>query len=63
MTPQGNINLPLSTWKTPKVKLCRSHQGDGYTVWLPVPQDLELNYALLMRNFSGETTRNPTVSD
>ncbi|EGD5494404.1 hypothetical protein ACFGT1_003815, partial [Shigella sonnei] len=23
------------------------------------PQDLELNYALLMRNFSGETTRNP----
>ncbi|EFL6506714.1 protease, partial [Escherichia coli] len=21
--------------------------------------DLELNYALLMRNFSGETTRNP----
>ncbi|HIH6148998.1 TPA: hypothetical protein ACYRPJ_001869, partial [Escherichia coli] len=22
-------------------------------------QDLELNYALLMRNFSGETTRNP----
>ncbi|EPI8425826.1 TPA: protease, partial [Escherichia coli] len=24
-----------------------------------VPQDLELNYALLMRNFSGETTRNP----
>ncbi len=37
--------------------------GDGLYCVAPVPQDLELNYALLMRNFSGETTRNPTVSD
>lgn len=37
--------------------------GDGYTVWLPVPQDLELNYALLMRNFSGKPRVTHTVSD
>ncbi|ECG2545699.1 protease, partial [Salmonella enterica subsp. enterica serovar Neukoelln] len=30
-----------------------------YTVWMPVPQDVTLDYALLMRNFSGESTRNP----
>jgi putative protease len=33
--------------------------GDGYTVWLPVPEEMELQYALLMRNFTGQTTRNP----
>ncbi len=36
--------------------------GDGYTVWMPVPQDVTLDYALLMRNFSGESTRNPMLS-
>jgi putative protease len=33
--------------------------GDGYTIWMPVPQDVMLEYALLMRNFTGQTTRNP----
>ena len=33
--------------------------GDGHTVWLPVPEDMALQYALLMRNFTGQTTRNP----
>jgi putative protease len=33
--------------------------GDGYTVWLPVPSDMQLEYGLLMRNFNGQTTRNP----
>ncbi|MFZ2611431.1 MAG: hypothetical protein WAX32_10455, partial [Raoultella planticola] len=31
----------------------------GYTVWLPVPEEMALQYALLMRNFTGQTTRNP----
>jgi len=26
---------------------------------LPVPEEVELEYALLMRNFAGESTRNP----
>ena len=59
MTPQGNINFTLEHMENAKGEAMPVAPGDGYTVWLPVPQDLELNYALLMRNFSGETTRNP----
>ena len=59
MTPQGNINFTLEHMENAKGEAMPIAPGDGYTVWLPVPQDLELNYALLMRNFSGETTRNP----
>ena len=33
--------------------------GNGHTVWLPVPEEVELEFALLMRNFNGESTRNP----
>ena len=58
MTPQGNINFTLEHGKRQR----RSYAGRTGR-WLycvaPGPQDLELNYALLMRNFSGETTRNP----
>jgi putative protease len=36
--------------------------GDGHTVWLPVPEDMELQYALLMRNFTGQTTETRTVT-
>ena len=41
-----------------KVRRLRSH-GDGHVVWLPVPEEVELEFALLMRNFEGENTRNP----
>ncbi|MGL5296918.1 MAG: hypothetical protein ACRC9W_00005, partial [Plesiomonas sp.] len=33
--------------------------GDGHIVYLPLPDDIELNFALLMRNLNGNTTRNP----
>ena len=59
MTPQGNINFTLEHMENAKVKRCRSHRAMVILCGSPVPQDLELNYALLMRNFSGETTRNP----
>ncbi|OKU08105.1 protease [Escherichia coli] len=53
------MNFTLEHMENAKGEAMPIAPGDGYTVWLPVPQDLELNYALLMRNFSGETTRNP----
>jgi putative protease len=31
--------------------------GDGHTVYLPVPEDVDLRYALLMRELDGSTTR------
>ncbi|EHW7164584.1 U32 family peptidase C-terminal domain-containing protein, partial [Salmonella enterica] len=59
MTPQGNINFTLEQMENAKGDAMPVAPGDGYTVWMPVPQDVTLDYALLMRNFSGESTRNP----
>ena len=61
MTPQGNINFTLEHMENGKGEAVGVAPGDGHTVWLPVPQDLQLEYALLMRNFTGQTTRNPHV--
>ena len=33
--------------------------GDGHFVFLDVPQDIHLDYALLMRNLVNANTRNP----
>ena len=33
--------------------------GDGHFVFLDVPQDIQLDYALLMRNLVNTNTRNP----
>ena len=59
MTPQGNVNFTLEHMENGKGEAMPVAPGDGYTVWLPVPDDLPLQYALLMRNFTGQTTRNP----
>ena len=59
MTPQGNINFTLEQMENAKGEAMPVAPGDGYTVWMPVPEDIDLNYALLMRNFAGESTRNP----
>ncbi|MDU4171142.1 MAG: U32 family peptidase C-terminal domain-containing protein, partial [Citrobacter freundii] len=59
MTPQGNINFTLEQMENAKGEAMSVAPGDGYTVWMPVPEDIDLNYALLMRNFASESTRNP----
>ena len=59
MTPQGNVNFTLEHMENGKGEIMPVAPGDGHTVWLPVPEDMALQYALLMRNFAGQTTRNP----
>ena len=59
MTPQGNVNFTLEHMENGKGEIMPVAPGDGHTVWLPVPEDMALQYALLMRNFTGQTTRNP----
>lgn len=60
MTPQGNINFTLETMVNAKGEVMESSKGVGYTVYIPVPENIDLNYALVMRNFKqGEDTRNP----
>ena len=57
MTPQGNLNLRLETLQNKRGEAIEIAPGDGHTVYLPVPEDVDLRYALLMRELEGGTTR------
>ncbi len=57
MTPQGNLNLRLEKLESKRGEAIEVAPGDGHTVYLPVPEDVELQYALLMRELEGGTTR------
>ena len=50
MTPQGNVNFVLSQMENAKGESVEVAPGDGHRVWLPLPEDVPLEYALLMRN-------------
>jgi len=57
MTPQGNLNLRLEKLENKRGEAIEIAPGDGHTVYLPVPEGVELQYALLMRELEGGTTR------
>ncbi|KGQ69513.1 protease [Chelonobacter oris] len=59
MTPKGNIVFKIEKMLNRKNETVDVAPGDGHFVFLSVPDDIELNYALLMRNLAGGTTRNP----
>ncbi len=60
MTPQGNINLTLESLQNRKGEAIEAGLGSGHTVYMPVPADLELDSAILLRNLpEGTDTRNP----
>lgn len=59
MTPKGNIQLTLTRLLNRKGEEIDVAKGDGHKVFLEIPDDLDLNYALLMRNLKGTNTRNP----
>ena len=59
MTPQGNINFKIEKMLNRKNETVDAALGDGHFVFLNVPQDINLNYALLMRNLVNTNTRNP----
>ncbi|TDQ59839.1 thiamine-phosphate diphosphorylase [Mesocricetibacter intestinalis] len=59
MTPKGNILFKIERMLNPKGEETQAALGDGHFVFLEVPQDISLDYALLMRNLSGTNTRNP----
>ena len=53
MTPQGNLNLRLETLESSRGEAIEVAPGDGHTVYLPVPQDVDLHFGLLMRELEG----------
>ena len=57
MTPQGNLNLRLEKLENKRGEPIEVAPGDGHTVYLPVPESVDLRYALLMRELEGRTTR------
>lgn len=52
MTPQGNLTFTLKQLENKKGQAIEVAPGDGHVVYLPLPEELDLNYALLMRNLS-----------
>ena len=59
MTPQGNIIFKIDKMLNRKNAEVDAALGDGHFVFLDVPQDIHLDYALLMRNLVDTNTRNP----
>lgn len=59
MTPKGNVQFTLEAMQNKKGEPTQVAPGDGHIVYIPVPDDLDLEFALLMRNLAGTDTRNP----
>ena len=59
MTPQGNIVFKINKMLNRKNAEVDAALGDGHFVFLDMPQDIHLDYALLMRNLVNANTRNP----
>ncbi|AWI49986.1 U32 family peptidase [Actinobacillus porcitonsillarum] len=59
MTPKGNIVFKIDRLLNRKNENVEAGLGDGHFVFVDVPQDIELDFALLMRNLTETNTRNP----
>ncbi|MDI9219923.1 tRNA 5-hydroxyuridine modification protein YegQ [Pantoea sp. EA-12] len=60
MTPEGNLNCTLETMQNDKGAAVDVAPGDGHRVWIPVPEAVDLSFALLLRNFTdGNSTYDP----
>ena len=60
MTPSGNITFILESMLNKHDEEIDDAKGSGHQVRIPVPEDIDLEYALLMRNLDyGTDTRNP----
>jgi U32 family peptidase len=61
MTPKGNVIFNLERMENRKSEVIADAKGSGHFVFIPMPQDMNLEYGLLMRNLNqGQDTRNPT---
>ncbi|AOT07081.1 tRNA 5-hydroxyuridine modification protein YegQ [Pseudoalteromonas luteoviolacea] len=60
MTPQGNIAFNLEHMENKKGETIIDAKGSGHIVQIPLPEDINLDHAILMRNLgTDEDTRNP----
>lgn len=60
MTPSGNLICTLDALQNARGEAIDVAPGDGHRVWLQVPQNVDLPFSLLLRNFTdGLSTRDP----
>ncbi|MEQ5184021.1 tRNA 5-hydroxyuridine modification protein YegQ [Providencia zhijiangensis] len=59
MTPSGNIVFTLDALTNRKGESVDVAPGNGHVVYLPIPEDVDVNFGLLIRNLAGTTTRDP----
>ncbi|MCU5774252.1 tRNA 5-hydroxyuridine modification protein YegQ [Erwiniaceae bacterium BAC15a-03b] len=52
MTPAGNVTFHLNEMENSKAQAVTVAPGNGHFVWIPIPDEIDLSYALLMRNLS-----------
>ncbi|WP_417792178.1 tRNA 5-hydroxyuridine modification protein YegQ [Stutzerimonas xanthomarina] len=57
MTPQGNLNFRLDALENKRGERAEVAPGDGHVLYVPVPENVDLQHALLMRELDGGTTR------
>ena len=55
MTTKGNITFNLTEMKDKKGNLIEDAKGSGHIVEIPVPADVDMQYALLIRNLPSST--------
>ncbi|MEM7933927.1 tRNA 5-hydroxyuridine modification protein YegQ [Morganella morganii subsp. sibonii] len=63
MTPNGNISFTLDAMNNRKGEATDVAPGNGHIVYLPVPDDVNLEFVLLIRNLQGTSTRNPHMPE
>lgn len=59
MTPQGNIQFILESMQDKKGQPADIAPGNGHIMYLPIPEDINVEYGLLIRNLNGTNSRNP----
>ena len=59
MTPAGNIVFTLDSLTNRKGESVDVAPGNVHVVYLPIPEDVDVNFGLLIRNLAGTTTRDP----
>ena len=63
MTPAGNIVFTLDSLTNRKGESIEVAPGNGHIVYLPIPDDVDVSFGLLIRNLPGTTTRDPHLAD
>ncbi|WWP01459.1 MAG: tRNA 5-hydroxyuridine modification protein YegQ [Candidatus Dasytiphilus stammeri] len=55
MAPYFNTTLILKSMENENAKLINLAPGNGHIVWIPIPINIKLDYALLIRNISNNS--------